>query len=176
MTPCGFQRRKSMGQRRPNRALEVIVIDIEIETARLVAVDEPAGVTHPFGAKSEPIQVLYIRKTLEWISAGKVVLEASQRRHRQRHVRHLAYPGCPRASRVDKSRAGQRFAVVQSNRSCGTVHDIDVDDPILHEYHTKRLRFAPESLQKAVRVAPSVARRMNASAQIIDTHRWETLL
>src|SRR5437762_10893436 len=125
MAPRRFQRRKAMRQRRPNRALEIIVIDVEVETAGFIAVDEPAGVALPFGSKSEAIQILHIGKGLERIFAREVVLEASQRRDGQRHVRHLAYVGRLCTGGVDENATGETVAVVQSNRSYRPVRDID---------------------------------------------------
>ena len=145
-----------MRQRRPYRALEIIVIDVEIETSGFVAIDESTGVALSFGAKSEAIQILHIGKSLEWIPAGEVVLETSHRRNGQRHVRHLANLGRPRTGSVDENAACNTPAVVKSNRLHGPVRDIDSCDAILHEHHAERLRLASESLQEAARVAPSI--------------------
>jgi len=52
---------------------------------------------------------------------------------------------------------------------------LKIDDAVGDVPGAQRNRLSPKSLEQAVRIAPAVAKRMHATAQIVDVHRWKSL-
>src|SRR5437763_5933815 len=80
---CGFQRRKPVRYRRPHDALEVIMVDVEVEATLGVSIDDAAGKSSALRAERHARNVLHVRQTLHRRSRREVMFEPTQRRNRQ---------------------------------------------------------------------------------------------
>src|SRR6185437_11038852 len=70
--------REAVRQRRPDDGIEIAVIDLEIEAARLEQGRHAAGIALAFGAKGQPIDILEIGQRLDRLLRLEIVLVAEQ--------------------------------------------------------------------------------------------------
>src|ERR1700730_6268928 len=78
-----------MRHRRPYDPLEVVVIDLEVETATLVAIHQASREALALRTECKTRHILDIGQTLDRRAGGEVVLETAHGRHRQLHSEWL---------------------------------------------------------------------------------------
>src|SRR2546423_15353645 len=91
-----------MRRRRPYDPLEVVVIDLEVETATLVAIHQASREALALRTECKTCHILDIGQTLDRRPGGEVVLEAAHGRHRQLHAEHRRDFAGPGAGGVDE--------------------------------------------------------------------------
>src|ERR1700676_1505519 len=91
-----------MRHRRPYDSLEVVVIDLEVETATLVAIHQASREALALGTECKTRHILDIGQALDRRPGGEAVLEAAHGRHRQLHSKHRRDFAGPRAGGVDE--------------------------------------------------------------------------
>src|SRR5450755_834369 len=91
-----------MRHRWPYHPLEVVVIDLEVEAATLVAIHQASREALALRTECKTRHILDIGQALYGQAGGEVVLEAAQGRHRQLHAEHRRDLAGPGAGGVDE--------------------------------------------------------------------------
>src|SRR5215813_8044676 len=141
-----FEGRHSLGQARPNRLVEIEIVDTPVEPRRFVIAGVAADIADALRAKADiAADMPGQRHRLELFANFEIKRQPPHRRDGHLHAELAAQSGAPAIGGVDDALGRYPFARFEPHPGNLLAPDIEINDPVLQVADSQAYGLAAKS-------------------------------
>src|SRR6516165_4926529 len=167
----------ALPETRPDRLIEIGVIDLPVEPRRLVVARVATNVAGSLWPEADiATDMPGQRHRLELLADLEVKGQAAHRRDRHLHAELAAQFRAPAIGRINDGLGREPLARPEAYTRDALAGDFEIDNPVLPVADAEARGFPAKSHQHTVRVHIAVVGRESGDIDVVDPHRRKAVL